>query len=241
MTSNFASELKLMRLSNAFQISCAVHTAARLELGSHLDAQGKTVDELAKLTGVHSRGLGALLGFLVQLEVVAELEPGLYRSTDLTDRLYLVDNIAQGPEGLAAWAGLEGALRTGQTPFEAVHGMPFYDYAALRPEQSHRWTEWNSHASSWRVMKPWWISAAGRVLSWARFSTCIPIAEACSLSFRRRPATCILCSKTSPIEWCVATRWKRSLRSERSICCVGCWSIAPMTQPSACLLNALGR
>ncbi len=147
MTSNFASELKLMRLSNAFQISCAVHTAARLELGSHLDAQGKTVDELAKLTGVHSRGLGALLGFLVQLEVVAELEPGLYRSTDLTDRLYLVDNIAQGPEGLAAWAGLEGALRTGQTPFEAVHGMPFYDYAALRPEQSHRWNEWNSHAS----------------------------------------------------------------------------------------------
>ncbi len=152
MDPDFNSDLKLMRLANAFQVSCAMHAAARLELGKYLNPTGSTVNDLAELTGTQARRLGALLGFLAQLEVVAELEPGIYGSTNLTDRLHLVDNIAQGPEGLAAWTGLEQALRTGRTPFEAVHGESFYDYAAKQSEQSRRWNAWNSNAS--KAMAP---------------------------------------------------------------------------------------
>ena len=140
-----------MRLANAFQLSCAVHTAARLELGRHLGTTagaGKTVEELAELTGCRARDLDPLLGFLVHLEVIAEPEPGLFGATAVSERLHLVDNIAQGPEGLAAWSSLYQALRTGATPFETAHGVSFYQLLAERPEQAERWQQWNTYISS---------------------------------------------------------------------------------------------
>lgn len=142
-------EIRLAQLANAFQLSRAVQVAARLGIGRRLDEGERSVAELARTTGTDERTLGRLLRFLAEIGVVAEVAEGRYGSTPLSERLHLVDNLAQGEEAWAAWSALPRALETGRSVFAEVHGAEFYELAARRPEQGARWNEWMELMGKW--------------------------------------------------------------------------------------------
>ena len=139
-------EIQLTRLANAYQLSRAVQVAARLGIGRLVRSGRQSTEQLAAATETQEPVLARLLRFLAELGVVEELEDGGFGPTALSDRLHLVDNIAQGDESWAVWGALPEALRTGSSVFEGVHGAPFYEYAAAHPDQEANWTEWNTYA-----------------------------------------------------------------------------------------------
>lgn len=137
------AETQLMRLANAFQLSRAVQVAARLDLGRLLADGARSVVDLARATGTDEGTLRRLLRFLAEIGVVREDGSGHFSSTPLSERLHLVDNIAQGEEAWAVWGALPEALRSGEPAFSRLHGAPFYEYAAAHPRQEAHWAEWN--------------------------------------------------------------------------------------------------
>ncbi len=141
--SQLPPEAQLTRLANAHQLSRAVHVAADLRLGHHLRDGDRTAADLAADLEVDSTMLERLLRFLAEIGVVAEDENGRFGPTPLSDRLDLVDNIAQGEESWQVWGALPQALRSGQPAFADVHGKPFYDYAVSHPRRRQNWITWN--------------------------------------------------------------------------------------------------
>lgn len=137
-------EMRLARLANAYQLSRAVHLAARLELGRHLAEGPRSAESLADALGLHARTLSRLLGFLAQVGVVEQRSDGQFGPTELSARLDLVDSMAQGEEAWHAWSLLDHAVETGESTFEAAHGSTFYDYAARHPEKAERWHAWSA-------------------------------------------------------------------------------------------------
>lgn len=142
-----------MRLANAYQLSRAVQVAARLGLGRLLRDGSRKAGDLASATGTDEGMLVRLLRFLAELGVVEELDDGRYGPTPLSERLHLIDNIAQGDEAWAVWGGLPEALRTGRSVFGEVHGASFYDYAARHPERAANWNAWTTAMA--RPLVPW--------------------------------------------------------------------------------------
>lgn len=133
-----------MRLGNAFHISRALQVAARFDLGRLLEPGPRRVDDLARATGTDASALHRFLRFLAELGVVEEVEDDLFGPTPLSQSLHLIDNVAQGDEAWGVWGALPEALRSGGTVFEAVHGMPFYQYVVRHPKQRAHWDEWNA-------------------------------------------------------------------------------------------------
>lgn len=136
-------EIQLQRLANAYQLSRAVQVAARLGLGRLLAEAPRSAPDIAAATATDPAVLARLLRFLAEIGVVSELPGGHFAGTPLSERLHLVDNIAQGEEAWMAWGALPEALRSGRSVFSRVHGRSFYDYAADHPAQEGNWQEWN--------------------------------------------------------------------------------------------------
>lgn len=140
---NPSPELRLMRLANAFQLSRAVQVAARLRLGELLGDGPRSCAELAAETATQERVLHKLLRFLGDLGVVEERADGTFAGTEVSERLFLVDNIAQGEESAAAWGGLLESLADGEPAFPAIHGRTFYEHAAAHPDRGRAFAAWN--------------------------------------------------------------------------------------------------
>lgn len=153
MSQHLPPDVLLTRLANAYQLSRAVQVAARLGLGKLLRGGSRAAGDLAGATGTDEGMLVRLLRFLAELGIVEELDDGRYGPTPLSERLHLIDNIAQGDEAWAVWGALPDALRTGRSVFADVHGSPFYDYAARRPEQEANWNAWTAAMAG--PLVPW--------------------------------------------------------------------------------------
>lgn len=142
--SKLSADSQIARLANAFHISRAIQVAARLDLGRLLEDGPKTVQELARETETDPPTLDRFLRFLVQLEVVEEVDGERFGPTPLSEVLHLIDNVAQGDEAWAAWSLLPETLRSGESAFPKAHGVSFYDYVAQHPKQRDHWDEWNA-------------------------------------------------------------------------------------------------
>ena len=143
-------QARLRRLANAYQISCAVHAAAHIRLGHHLEQGPLRISELARRGKLDEETLRRLLRFLETLDIVKIDKDDHISATDLTRRVDDIDNIAEGPEALKAWASLPDILQTGGNAFEKAHGTPFYRFAANYPDKAGRWAARNRMvADSW--------------------------------------------------------------------------------------------
>ncbi|WP_337174759.1 methyltransferase [Paludisphaera sp.] len=126
-----------------FWSSQTMLAAARLGVADHLVDGPRTAEELAGVMGAHAPSLGRLLKALVTLEALTA-EGGRYGLTDFGRGL------ASGTPGSfrsmilgvmsddhrRAWAELSHSVRTGETAFDHVHGVPVFEYYGKRPEAS---------------------------------------------------------------------------------------------------------
>ena len=133
----------LLRMTNAFQVSQAIHVAATLGISDLLEDGPTSVDELSQATGTHASTLYRLLRALASVGVFAEQPDGQFRSTPLAEHLR-----TDAPRSLRAWAMQIGqqylwtswghllhSVRTGEPAFPKLYGTTAWEYRQAHPEE----------------------------------------------------------------------------------------------------------
>ncbi|HEX6099716.1 MAG TPA: methyltransferase [Thermoanaerobaculia bacterium] len=112
----------------------AIHVAAKLGIADHLSLGPRTVEELAGRVGAHAPTLRRLLRYLASSGVFVESEDGRFALNRLAEWLQTAHPRSMRPsairagEGLWSVAGrLLSAVQTGSTPYEELHGRPFFE------------------------------------------------------------------------------------------------------------------
>jgi hypothetical protein len=120
-----------------------VHVAAKLGLADHLAGGPRTADELASATGTHARSLFRLLRALASVGIFSEADDGRFTQTVLSEALrkdvlgsQWAMAVMMGDEHYHAWGDLLESIRTGQTAFDRLYGMPVFEYLGEHPEQA---------------------------------------------------------------------------------------------------------
>jgi hypothetical protein len=127
-------------MTNAFQVSQAIHVAATLGIADLLQEGPRAVADLATSTGTSPAALRRLLRALASVGIFQEAE-GDFAQTPLSEQLR-----SDLPGSVHAWALLIGppyfwtswdhlltAVRTGRTALEEVHGTTVWEYRASIP------------------------------------------------------------------------------------------------------------
>jgi len=133
----------MMQLMAGFWISRAVHAAAVLGLADLLESP-RTANQLAIDTGMHSRSMYRLMRALASVGVFRERDDGRFESTPLSDTLKSAGDgslryTAISELGLThygPWGELLQSLKNGKPSFDAVFGMPIFDWFARNPDRS---------------------------------------------------------------------------------------------------------
>src|SRR6266545_2323627 len=133
----------MLRLVQGAWATQALHVAAALGLADELRDRAATSRELAEATGAHADSLHRLLRYLVTLGVLEGDDTGGFRLTPVGELLRTdvpgsqrERAIAYGTWNYQAFGGLSHTIRTGQTAFDHVFGMPAYDYLARHPDEA---------------------------------------------------------------------------------------------------------
>ena len=131
---------RLARLADGYLVTQLLHVAVALGVPDALAAGPRSAPDLARELGAVPGALHRVLRGLAAEEVLEELPGGRFALTD-TGRLLctgvpgsLCDWVAmRGGLYAGAAAGLLAAVREGGTPFEAVHGRPFFEHLSAEP------------------------------------------------------------------------------------------------------------
>jgi O-methyltransferase domain/Dimerisation domain len=134
---------QMARMITGYWASQMVHVAAKLGLADLLAGDPKSVEELASVTGTHSRSLYRLLRALASVGVFSEGDDLRFSQTPLSECLRSdvpgsrwAMAVMMGNEHYLAWGDLLESVRTGQTAFDRLYGQPIFDYMGEHPEQA---------------------------------------------------------------------------------------------------------
>jgi 2,7-dihydroxy-5-methyl-1-naphthoate 7-O-methyltransferase len=123
----------------------AVRVAATLRLADLVAGGVEHVDDLAERTGTDADALGRMLRHLTRHGVFAEPSPGRFTINETADLLR-----SDHPSGMRTAFDLDEfggrmdlvftellhTVRTGQPAWQAVFGVPFWDYMAAEPDMA---------------------------------------------------------------------------------------------------------
>ena len=134
----------LRSIITGFQRSAAVTVAAELGLSDLLASGPRTVSDLAVETSTHEQTLGRLLHALSTIGVYDERPDGTYANTDLGEGLRSdvpgtlrpLARTVHTPAHWAAWGHLDHSVRTGETAFEALHGVDVWTHRERNPTEN---------------------------------------------------------------------------------------------------------
>jgi hypothetical protein len=132
---------EVIRLFRSFWLSRAIYVAVELGLADLLGDGPRTVADLAATTDTHEPSLYRVLRLLASEGVFAEVDDGRF---ELTPRAAALRKDA-GPARLqvlflgrpASWQAAEDlshTVRTGETAFDRVHGVDFFEYNRQHPD-----------------------------------------------------------------------------------------------------------
>jgi hypothetical protein len=134
--SSESPQAKLSQIVIGSILSQAVYAAAYLGLADHLVGGPRTAKELALTTGTHAGALYRLLRTLASAGVFSETEAGEFTLTPMAEclRSDAVGSLRHmvlmmgAPWRLRAWEKVVHSIRTGESAFKAVFGMPPFEY-----------------------------------------------------------------------------------------------------------------
>jgi hypothetical protein len=131
-------------MTNAYQVSQAIHVAASLGIADLVQDRPRGVDDLAEATGTRAPFLYRLLRALAGVGIFSEDEGGRFAQTPLSGYLR-----SDAPGSVRAWATYVGrpyhwstwahlldTIRTGEPAFPKIHGTSVWDYRSSRPEEA---------------------------------------------------------------------------------------------------------
>lgn len=134
---------QLLDMLTGFMRTQALSTVAQLGVADVVSDAPRDVADIARRVGAHEPSLYRLLRFVASEGVFAEVEPGRFIETPLSNGLrsdapmtarWLAD--AFGSEHYRAWSAALHAFVTGEPGFDQVYGRSFFDYLSDTPEAS---------------------------------------------------------------------------------------------------------
>jgi len=154
-----------------------LHAAAELEVPELLAAGPWTSAELADRTDTHAPSLRRLLRALAGLGVVDQPETDCFELTALggslraeaPDSIHAVLTMLCGPENWRSWGELVAGVRSGEAPWELVHGVSWLEYYEQNPERAAGFNR--AMAEHTRAAAPGILAAADL----ARFDTVMDV------------------------------------------------------------------
>ncbi len=132
---NLAAVQRITELGDLV-IPFAIRAACELRLADLLEAAPLTVAQLAESLSADPIALRRLLRALAAAGVISEIEPELFALTELGQPLRSDHPLSMReaypliPADIEAWAHLDHSVLTGQSAFEHVHGVGYWDYMA---------------------------------------------------------------------------------------------------------------
>lgn len=132
---------RMLLLTNAFVISQCIFAVTQLGIADRLEQGAISCNELARQTGTHRATLYRLLRLLVDIDIFAEDEPGVFRNTQMSECLqdkngfgFIRNFVLLRVEEVTPWTNLLHSIRTGESAFEQMYGVPRYHYLRQNPE-----------------------------------------------------------------------------------------------------------
>lgn len=133
----------LLRLASGYQLSQALHVAARLDIADRLAGGPQSSDELAAVTDTDPDALYRLLRALAAVGVLHESNGRRFELTELGEGLRSdVPGSVRGwalmigrPLHWNTWSSLVESIHTGENTFRLVHGTDVWSYRSERPEE----------------------------------------------------------------------------------------------------------
>jgi SAM-dependent methyltransferase len=138
---DFQSIFRLTELAD-YIIPFTIGVIADLGVADRLTEGPRSVDELAMATGAHAPSLHRALRALACKGIFTETEPNYFGLTPMAELLRTDHPLSLRriclvmPADVQAWAKFDYSIRTGESAFEHVHGLGFWDYLASHPEES---------------------------------------------------------------------------------------------------------
>ncbi|MEQ1718832.1 MAG: methyltransferase [Hyphomicrobium sp.] len=142
MSSAKAPGQTIVDLAFGFILSGALATAAKLKIADRLEAGPKTLEALAKETGMHAQSLHRVLRMLASFGIFKEDDHGSFHQTPESDllrtslphtlhhaALMITQDIFWKPVGQ-----LDEVVRTGENGMVPIFGAPFFDYLESNKE-----------------------------------------------------------------------------------------------------------
>lgn len=141
-TENGTSPVSLIQIATGFWASRALYVVAKLGIADRLEGGAESAEGLASACEVHAGSLLRVLRALASLGVFAETADGLFMQTPLSlglrsgtpDSLREFVVMLGEPESWLAWGGMMHSVRTGESAFEHVFGVPLFEHMATHPE-----------------------------------------------------------------------------------------------------------
>ena len=136
------------RMLSGYWISQSIYVAAKLGLADLVKTGPRSVDDLAKATGVHAPSLYRLLRALASVGMFAEEHDRRFASTPLAECLQsdLPGSqrslaIMMGEEHFACYGRLIDAVKTGETVFDKIFGVGVFEVLGQHPEKGRIFDE----------------------------------------------------------------------------------------------------
>jgi hypothetical protein len=135
------AQAALQQMTNGYWATQIIYVAAKLGIAELLKDGPRGVETLAHATETHAPSLYRLMRALAGLGVFRENEDGEYEATALGRCLVSgspgalrARAILNGDEWYTGWGGLLHSVRTGETAFDRIAGMPFFEHLTANPE-----------------------------------------------------------------------------------------------------------
>jgi hypothetical protein len=124
------------RMINGFRLTQMICVAARLGLAEFMADGPQHINQLASASGAHPGALYRLLRGLAGHDIFVEVSDQTFGLTPLAELLRPGTHGSQVPHALTvmepwwwdSWGNLLHSVQTGETAFDAVHGMGLFDY-----------------------------------------------------------------------------------------------------------------
>jgi hypothetical protein len=133
----------LMRLTNGYQVSQAIHVAAELRLADFIGGEPVTADEIAPRVGAHAGSLYRLLRALSTVGIFRETDDERFVGSPMSDLLgtdhprsmWGWPAFIGRPHQREIWGDLLHSVRAGEDAPHHLWGVDIWQYRADKPEE----------------------------------------------------------------------------------------------------------
>lgn len=153
-TRDEAALAEMRVLLRAFQISKMLEVAASLGLADRIADQPRSVEGLAREAGAHPemllrlcRALAAFGIFAVDADgTIAHTSKSQFLRSGNQPTLHHAARYWTMASNWSAWAAMEDTIRSGKPAFEAVFGMPNFEYLEAHPDEGRLFDAFMQHS-----------------------------------------------------------------------------------------------